>query len=54
MPSYEYHCQTCDREFVVSMSLHEHDTADVRCPACQGMEVKQVFSSFVAVTSKKS
>ncbi len=54
MPSYEYHCQTCDHEFVVYMSFKERDTVDVRCPQCKGTEVKQVLSSFVAVTSKKS
>ena len=54
MPSYEYYCQACDRVFVAYMSLHEHDTAEVRCPQCKGTEVKQVLSSFVAVTSKKS
>lgn len=54
MPSYEYHCQTCDHEFVVYMSFKEHDATEVRCPQCQGTEIKQVLSSFVAVTSKKS
>lgn len=54
MPSYEYHCQACNRVFTVYMSLKERDTAEVRCPQCQGMEVKQVWSPFVAVTSKKS
>lgn len=54
MPSYEYHCQTCEHEFVVYMTLKERDTAEVRCPKCQGTAVKPVLSSFVAVTSKKS
>ena len=54
MPSYEYHCRTCNHEFMVYMSLKERDTAEVKCLQCQGTEVQQVLSSFVAVTSKKS
>jgi putative FmdB family regulatory protein len=54
MPSYEYHCRTCNREFMVYMSFKERDTAEVRCPQCQGTEVQQILSPFVAVTSKKS
>lgn len=54
MPTYEYRCQKCDHEFVVYMSFKEHDTAEVRCPKCQGTELTPVLSSFVAVTSKKS
>jgi putative FmdB family regulatory protein len=54
MPAYEYHCRTCNREFVVYMTLKERDTKQVQCPHCQGTNVEQLFSSFVAVTSKKS
>jgi putative FmdB family regulatory protein len=54
MPAYEYHCRTCDREFVVYMSFKEHDTKLVQCPHCKGTDTKQLLTSFVAVTSKKS
>ena len=54
MPAYEYHCHKCDRTFVVYQTIKEHDTAQVRCPQCQTTEVEQRFTSFVAVTSKKS
>ena len=54
MPNYDYHCQTCDRPFVVTMHVDEHDTAEVRCPHCKGTDVHQVLGSFVAMTSKKS
>jgi putative FmdB family regulatory protein len=54
MPAYEYHCHTCDREFVVYMTIKEHDTEPVHCPQCQGTNVTQLFSPFVAVTTKKS
>ena len=54
MPTYEYYCRKCDRTFVVYMSLKEHDTEQVRCPHCEGREVEQIITPFVAVTSKKS
>jgi putative FmdB family regulatory protein len=54
MPTYEYHCRPCDRTFIVHLAIKEHDTAQVRCPHCQGTEVEQRFAPFVAVTSKKS
>src|SRR5205823_13640686 len=54
MPSYEYYCRHCDRTFTVHMSLKDHETEEVRCVHCQGTQVEQVLTSFVAVTSKKS
>ena len=54
MPNYEYRCQACDRVSMMTMRVNEHDTAEVRCPHCKGTDVHQVFSSFVAMTSKKS
>ena len=54
MPSYEYYCRQCDRTFTVHMSLKDHETEEVRCVYCQGTQVEQVLTSFVAVTSKKS
>lgn len=58
MPKYEYHCEKCDQNFDVAMSMQEHDRKekehDVHCPDCQGTEVEQQFSVFYAKTSKKS
>lgn len=54
MPSYDYYCHKCDRSFTVRMSIQEHDTKQIECPHCQGTEVEQIISSFMAVTSKKS
>jgi putative FmdB family regulatory protein len=54
MPTYEYHCQDCDRTFVVHLSLPERDAERVECPHCKGTNVEQRFAPFVAVTSKKS
>jgi putative FmdB family regulatory protein len=54
MPSYDYYCRKCDKTFTRNMSIKDHDSEQVTCPHCQGTEVEQVLSSFVAMTSKKS
>jgi putative FmdB family regulatory protein len=54
MPTYEYHCQHCDRTFDVHLSLEEGDSEHIECPHCKETNVEQVISPFVAVTSKKS
>jgi putative FmdB family regulatory protein len=54
MPSYQYHCRKCDRTFELRLSIKDHDAGQVRCPQCQGQDVEQVVTSFVAMTSKKS
>ena len=54
MPTYAYECRDGERTFTVRLSIKDHDTAQVRCPHCQGTKVEQVIAPFVAVTSKKS
>ncbi len=54
MPTYEYRCQKCQKEFTEVMSMAEHDKAKIQCPACQSSEVTQQYSVFYAKTSKKS
>jgi putative FmdB family regulatory protein len=54
MPTYEYHCQNCDRTFDRHLRLEERDAEHVRCPYCKKTNVEQLFAPFVAVTAKKS
>jgi len=54
MPTYEYRCTKCKRDFSLTMSMAAHDTETVRCPACQNASVVQQYSTFYAKTSKKS
>jgi putative FmdB family regulatory protein len=54
MPSYEYLCERCQKEFLVVMSIKEHDVKKVECPHCKGQEVHQLLTSFIAKTAKKS
>jgi putative FmdB family regulatory protein len=54
MPTYEYHCERCQEDFAVRMSITEHDQDETKCPKCEGAEVKQKYSTFYAKTSRKS
>lgn len=42
MPTYEYHCDSCDRNFDVVQSFH--DDPLVACPTC-GSPVRKVFGN---------
>jgi putative FmdB family regulatory protein len=54
MPTYEYKCEACKKEFIVVMSITEHDETKVICPKCQSDQVEQIISHFIARTSRKS
>ena len=54
MPTYEYRCQKCGREFSVMMSMSRHEHEEVVCPDCRAKEVSPQISLFSAKTSKKS
>jgi putative FmdB family regulatory protein len=54
MPTYEYRCQICQKDFAVVMTMTEHDHASIKCPHCKSPEVVQQYSVFFAKTSKKS
>lgn len=54
MPTYEYQCQSCRKEFTIIQSISEHGKNPVHCPECQSADVKQLMSVFTAQTSKKS
>lgn len=54
MPAYEYVCDRCQKAFLAVMSVKEHDEHTVRCPACGATQVRQLLTSFIARTSKKS
>jgi putative FmdB family regulatory protein len=42
LPTYEYHCDSCDRNFDVVQSFH--DDALTTCPTC-GSPVRKVFGN---------
>jgi putative FmdB family regulatory protein len=54
MPSYEYRCPKCNKEFSVILSIKEHDTKKAKCPKCGGKKLEQLLTHFMTKTSRKS
>jgi len=55
MPTYEFKCKKCNKAFSLQMSFIEYEKKkSFACPKCKSKSVRRIFSSFTAVTSKKS
>jgi putative FmdB family regulatory protein len=54
MPTYDFYCEKCDKEFSTILSISEYEKKKVNCPNCNGKKLKQLISSFQTITSKKS
>ena len=54
MPVYEYHCDKCEQEVTLTLSIREHDKGPIKCPKCGGKDLRPLLSAFMPQTSKKS
>ena len=54
MPVYEYHCDKCEQEVTLTLSIREHDKGPIKCPKCGGKALRPLLSAFMTQTSKKS
>jgi putative FmdB family regulatory protein len=58
MPEYDYHCDDCDHDFALELSMSDHAEKErkqeLRCPKCEGRRVRHVIQSVNVMTSKKS
>jgi putative FmdB family regulatory protein len=54
MPTYEYFCEACNKQFEKILSVHEHDEVQIVCPTCGSNKVHQMAAPFTPVTAKKS
>jgi putative FmdB family regulatory protein len=54
MPTYEYLCETCKKDFEVALTITERAKASVRCPGCGSDKVSPRMSVFSAKTSRKA
>jgi putative FmdB family regulatory protein len=54
MPTYEYRCVACRKEFTRVESLVEHERSKVVCPECRSTNVERIFTPFYAKTVRKS
>ena len=50
MPLYEYHCNTCGKEFEKMVRFSEADQSPT-CPACQGEDTRKKISAFASLAS---
>ena len=53
MPLYEYHCDSCERDFEKRRAIREANEA-IQCPECESTEVTRKLSLFVALTKSDS
>ncbi|MBM4288905.1 MAG: zinc ribbon domain-containing protein [Deltaproteobacteria bacterium] len=54
MPTYEFLCQKCGKEFSLIMSIKERDTEKIKCSHCGAEDVTQLLSTVITKTSRKS
>ena len=54
MPMYDYKCLDCGKESLLVLTLKEHESPKVTCPKCGSTNMRQLYTSFVAHTTKKS
>jgi putative FmdB family regulatory protein len=54
MPHYDFVCNACKKTFSETLTMAEHDAEKTACPHCGSHDVEQSWSTFSAVTSKKS
>jgi putative FmdB family regulatory protein len=54
MPTYEFLCPKCQKEFTVTMTIRERGEKKPACPTCGSTELESLFSSVVTKTSRKS
>ena len=54
MPTYEYHCEKCNKDFSRTARFQEYNREEVRCPQCDGKDVRRLVVSVSVKTSKKS
>ena len=55
MPIYEYLCGECKKIFSIQITISEYEKKkSLSCPECKSKDLKRIYSTFTAVTSKKS
>jgi putative FmdB family regulatory protein len=54
MPTYDYLCTKCQKEFTVTMTVRERESTTPACPGCGSKELEPVMGSFFSKTSRKS
>jgi putative FmdB family regulatory protein len=54
MPLYEYHCEKCQRDVTIPMTISQHDQGGAVCPHCGATGLRQQLGTIFTQTSRKS
>lgn len=55
MPTYDFRCTKCKKDFTVTLTLKEREKGKMKCPSCKSSHnLQPIYSSFFLKTSKKS
>lgn len=54
MPTYEFHCNACGKDFTNILSVSERTSRTITCPACGSKDVEQKYTSISVKTGKKT
>jgi putative FmdB family regulatory protein len=54
MPTYEFVCKECKKNFTTVMSVAELEKGNTVCPQCKSKKTEQKPAAFFAMTAKKS
>ena len=54
MPSYEFFCEKCNKEVILTLTISERDRGEYKCPGCGGKALQPLMGAFFSKTSRKS
>jgi len=54
MPTYEFECENCQKNFTKIMKIAEYEKKKYTCPECDSHKVKKKLTAFQTITSRKS
>ena len=55
MPTYDYLCKKCKKEFSVFLTIKEFEAKpQISCSYCKSKNVQKMITNFLTKTSKKS
>ncbi len=53
MPTYEFKCSRCEKQFEISASINEKEKLS-KCPQCGSQDVNQIYSVNIFIRGGKS
>lgn len=54
MPHYDFHCERCQKEVTLTLSIGERERGDYKCPDCGGKKLEPLLGTFFSKTSRKA